>query len=438
MALLDDLAGRGAPAPVRCPGRAAGSRPRRPVDHRAPLARRLRPRSRSIASADTVVSRSSHSRTGTGAIAPGQPGRRSPAPWPPPALRPGQRPGQPDDHLDGLLLGDDLGEPGEVAPRRAGRSPRAWRGSRTGRCARPRSGRPRGRSRAVRRGAPASGPGRAGDLARAPAPSASSMREASEPPPWATSSLPPPLPPTSGPTARTSVVGADAAGAGLVVDRGDHRRPCRSGAGGADHDDRAGTPGVQPAAHVERERAHVAPPAPSARCATTPTPSTSVGGGRELAGRGEQLPDADLLDLLLGRPQPLDEVADPADEVVGLGLEQAGELRDDVALAGEVGEALDAGQRLDAAVARPDRGLPGDHDRCRSARSARRGCRRTARATRGRRSRRRGPCCCRRSRRRARPRPTPGLSSVMYCAADRQVGAQRVVRHLLDVADLLG
>ena len=195
------------------------------VDHGAPLGA-LRPRSRSIASAETVVRRSSHSLTGTGCNPAGQRdgeladlhGRRT--------LAPGQRPGQPDDHLDRGLLLENGGDPGQVALARDARSPPASRGTRTGRCGRRRSGRHPGRcpSRTPCRKLRARPGGRPRLDTSA---SASSIRDASVPPPWATSSLPPPLPPTSGPIARTSSLALTPARAGLVVDRRDDRRPCR-------------------------------------------------------------------------------------------------------------------------------------------------------------------------------------------------------------------
>ena len=198
-ALLDDLSGRRSPSRARCPGRAAGSGPPRPGRPRPAACCPLRPRSRSIASADTVVSRSSHSRTGTGATRRGQPAgeladldRRRP-------LAARERAGQPDDHLDRLLLGDQIARAGRRSPGRAARS-RPGVARKPGRVAagdadpgvagvepEPYAGRtgsaPAGRARRPRRATSAS---------------ASSMREASVPPPWATSSLPPPLPPTSG------------------------------------------------------------------------------------------------------------------------------------------------------------------------------------------------------------------------------------------------
>ena len=61
--------------------------------------------------------------------------------------RAGQRPGQADDDLDGLVLGGQAPRSGPGRPCRGRRSRPAWPGSRTGRCARHRSGRRRGRRR---------------------------------------------------------------------------------------------------------------------------------------------------------------------------------------------------------------------------------------------------------------------------------------------------
>ena len=84
-----------------------------------------------------------------------------------------------------------------------------------------------------------------------------------------------------------------------------------------------GRPGVEPAAHVEGQGAHVAA-AGAVDAVRDDADAVDVGGRRgELAAPpASSCGDPGLLDLLLGRAQPLDEVADAADEVVGLGLEQ--------------------------------------------------------------------------------------------------------------------
>ena len=65
--------------------------------------------------------------------------------------------------------------------------------------------------------------------------------------------------------------------------------------------------------------------------------------------------DAYGLELLLGRPQPLDHVLRPGRHVVVRRLEDLGQPVDEVALAGQVAEALQPDERLDPAVARADR-----------------------------------------------------------------------------------
>ena len=99
------------------------------------------------------------------------------------------------------------------------------------------------------------------------------------------------------------------------------------------------------------------PPAPSARCATTLTPADVLGAGGELAAGGQQLADPDLLDLLLGGAQPLDDVVDPLGQLLGAHLERLGELRDEHVLARQEPVGVGADQRLDPAYAGADRGL---------------------------------------------------------------------------------
>ena len=171
----------------------------------------LRPRSRSIASADTVVIRSSHSRTGTGRTRRARVGgelahlhgRRS--------LTPRERARQPDDDLDRLLLGEDRRDPGQVAlaaPYRLDRRRQEPRGVAAGH---PDPGIPRIDAEAYAGTHQAVTTRPTSVCTRA---IASSMRLASVPPPCATSSLPPPLPPTSGPIGADQVVGAQACARG--------------------------------------------------------------------------------------------------------------------------------------------------------------------------------------------------------------------------------
>src|SRR5690606_25693373 len=151
----------------------------------------------------------------------------------------------------------------------------------------------------------------------------------------------------------------EATGAAGVIDRGDRGDLAVGDA--EDHRHARLTLG-QSAADVEGQGAYVAP-------------TGAVGAVRDQvdavhdaclfgeAARGrEQLGDPDLLALLLRLPRPLHRVLARRAQVGGLGLQPRGQLRDDVALPGQVGESRDTGQRLDATVAGTDRGLPGDHD----------------------------------------------------------------------------
>ena len=160
--------------------------------------------------------------------------------------------------------------------------------------------------------------------------------------------------------------------------------------------------------------------------------------GRKLGAGAQQLGHARLLQLLLGRPQALGECLDATHEAVGLGLEQAGELRHHVALTGEVAEALDAGERLDAAVAGADAGLPGHHDGADLGGVGDVGA--AAELARPRPADLDDPHLgvvvglaeeCDRA-------PLPGLLERHVVPRDRQVGAQRLLGHQLDVAHLLG
>ena len=58
-------------------------------------------------------------------------------------------------------------------------------------------------------------------------------------------------------------------------------------------------------------------------------------GRRELPGTRQQLLQAHLLDLLLGDPQPLDEVLDPLGQLLGTHLQRLGQLGDEQVLAGQ-------------------------------------------------------------------------------------------------------
>ena len=74
------------------------------------------------------------------------------------------------------------------------------------------------------------------------------------------------------------------------------------------------TPGValrQPAADVEREGAHVAAARAVDAVRHDPDAADVLRAGGELGAAGEQLLHPDLLDLLLGHPQPVDEVGRP-------------------------------------------------------------------------------------------------------------------------------
>ena len=99
------------------------------------------------------------------------------------------------------------------------------------------------------------------------------------------------------------------------------------------------------------------PPAPSARCADDLDAADVWPRRRELAARRQQLAEPDLLDLLLGGAQPLDDVVDPLGQLLGAHLERLGELGDQHVLAGQEAVGVAAHQRLDPAYAGADRGL---------------------------------------------------------------------------------
>ena len=145
------------------------------------------------------------------------------------------------------------------------------------------------------------------------------------------------------------------AGAGLVVDRGHDRRPCRPLTPMS-----TTAPGCPAGSRPRRSSAIVRtspPSAPSAAGATSLTPSTSSASAASCAAGGEQLGDPGLLDRLLGGAQPLDDVVDPLGQLLGTRLERLGELRDEHVLAGQEPVGVGADQRLDPAYAGADRRL---------------------------------------------------------------------------------
>ncbi len=96
--------------------------------------------------------RSSTSRTGTRRHPPGQRGRRTRAPWPPPVpRRPDRDRGSPTTTSTAPSSSAMRRDPGQVALAAPHRLDRGRQEARTGRCGRRRSGRPRGRCRAGRR-----------------------------------------------------------------------------------------------------------------------------------------------------------------------------------------------------------------------------------------------------------------------------------------------
>ena len=152
------------------------------------------------------------------------------------------------------------------------------------------------------------------------------------------------------------------------------------------------------------------PPAPSARWADDARPRRRPSAAAaSVAAGGEQLADPDLLDLLLGRAQPLDDVVDPLGQLLGPHLERLGQLGDEHVLAGQEPVGVAADQRLDPAYAGADRGLAEQLDHAELAGAAGVGAAaqlagpvadRDRRAPRRRTSRRTAP-----SRRTSRPRP---------------------------------
>ena len=191
---------------------------------------------------------------------------------------------------------------------------------------------------------PRSAARRAGDGRRRP-------RPASVPPPWARSGLPPPRPPTAGRERLTSSPAASPrsrARRGGGHHEGDLAR--RVGANSAT------TPGPRPEPARGRRR-----PARAGRRRRRPRavrprdqrgPADVLGAVGERARRGEHRGGADLLQLLLRGAQPLDDCADALGQLLGPGLELLGELGDQHVLAGQEAERVDADQRLDPAHAR--------------------------------------------------------------------------------------
>ena len=99
------------------------------------------------------------------------------------------------------------------------------------------------------------------------------------------------------------------------------------------------------------------PPAPGASCPTNAMPPMSSAPVDQLAGRGQQLLQPDLLDLLLGRAQALDDVVDALGQLLGTHLERLAELGDQHVLAGQEAVGVAAHQRLDPSYAGADRAL---------------------------------------------------------------------------------
>ena len=271
------------------------------------------------------------------------------------SLAAGQRPGQPDDHLHAPRLRD--GSPGD--PRRG----RPCRGARS----RPGvASNPDGSLRATPiRASPTSTPSRtprphpASRRPRRPrsrtSASASSTREASVPPPWATSSLPPPLPPTSGPRRRTSSLALEPALAGLVVDRA---TTDDLAVGDADDHHHPGPARGQPAADVERQPAHVA----GAGAVGAVGDHADAADVRRRRPRARRPPRA----AAARRTRSISFSAARSRSTMsstrsgsssGRDLERLGELGDQHVLAGQEPVGVGADQRLDPAYAGADRRL---------------------------------------------------------------------------------
>ena len=118
----------------------------------------------------------------------------------------------------------------------------------------------------------------------------------------------------------------------------------------ADDDDDAGTVARQPATHVERQGAYVAPGRPVDPLSDDLDTVHVMGAGRQRSRGGEHLADAVLLDLLLGGAQPLDDVTDPLGQLLGAHLQGLGQLGDEHVLARQelVGVARRPAPRPDA------------------------------------------------------------------------------------------
>ena len=189
---------------------------------------------------------------------------------------------------------------------------------------------------------------------------------------------------------------------------------------------------------TSRASVRTSPPlTPSARCATTGDAADVLAPGRELGRRRPAAAaGADLLELLLGGAQPLDQVGDLPGQLVRLGLQQLGELA-------RPRPARGRGRRSPPRRRAPRSGgcrrrptTRRYHDGADLRGVRRRACHRRARATTGRRSRRRGPGVVVGLAEQRERAPVLGLLERHVLHADRQVGAQRLVRDLLDVADL--
>ena len=260
--------------------------------------------------------------------------------------------------------------------------------------------------------------------------SAAGSAAASAPPPCATSSRPPPPPPRiAGRGLREH--------AGLGAGSRERRRSSRRSRRGVRRPRRRAR--RRPASAPRRSRTcsaslrtsspDAAAPSDSATTRSAPTAvAVSASAGSAVAERLR----LERRDLLLGGLQARGELGDARGQLIARRLQRRGELRDERALGGERAERVEPDERLDAAVGRADRRLADEVDETdlgarRDVRAARR-----ARATTGRRCR---PCArCRRTSRRTAP-SRRGLRLVEreHARRDLEVVADRVVGDLLDL-----
>ena len=274
------------------------------------------------------------------------------------ALAPGERAGQTHDHLHDLVLGDEhrSADPGRTTPlvpiegnQRRGEHPGRDRRARRRRA--PRRRRP---PAAARRGGHRQEPAavatcwrRASMAAPIPASTPAGPPDG-VPPPWARSGLPPPRPPTAGANGLHQLARGEPARRGRP--RWWRRRttpsPRRGRTARRHRDGRRAGRARRRRGSAGRRRDPVGGAGGHQR-----DPADVLGAVGQRAGRGQHLAGADVLQLLLGRAQPVDDAADALGQLLDGRLELLGELGDQHVLAVEVAEGVEPDEGLDAAHA---------------------------------------------------------------------------------------